>query len=70
MAENMEALKQNWFFRGYFNRRGFFDLDSVSLEDYRQGKVAPERDRKAPGFPHSSCLRAIRQAVKASRRPA
>ena len=46
MAENMEALKQNWFFRGYFNRRGFFDLDSVSLEDYQGGKVAPDRDRK------------------------
>jgi len=46
MAENMEALKQNWLFRGYFNRRGFFDLDTVSLEDYRQGKVAPNRDRK------------------------
>jgi phospholipid/cholesterol/gamma-HCH transport system substrate-binding protein len=46
MAENMEALKRNWLFRGYFNRRGFFDLDSVSLEDYRQGKVAPKRDQK------------------------
>ncbi len=46
MAENMEALKRNWFFRGYFNRRGFFDLDAVSLEDYRQGKIAPDRDRK------------------------
>jgi phospholipid/cholesterol/gamma-HCH transport system substrate-binding protein len=46
MAENMEALKQNWFFRGYFNRRGFFDLDSVSLEDYQRGKIAPDRDRK------------------------
>jgi phospholipid/cholesterol/gamma-HCH transport system substrate-binding protein len=46
MAENMEALKQNWFFRGYFNRRGFFDLDSISLADYRQGKVAQGRDQK------------------------
>jgi phospholipid/cholesterol/gamma-HCH transport system substrate-binding protein len=44
MAENMEALKRNWFFRGYFKRRGFFDLDAVSLEDYRQGKVAPKRE--------------------------
>ena len=50
MAENMEALKRNFLFRGYFNRRGFFDLDSVSLEDYRQGKVAPERDRKRSWF--------------------
>jgi phospholipid/cholesterol/gamma-HCH transport system substrate-binding protein len=46
LAENMEALKRNWFFRGYFNKRGFFDLDAVSLEDYRQGKIAPDRERK------------------------
>lgn len=46
LAENMEALKRNWFFRGYFNRRGFFDLDAVSVEDYRQGKIAPKRDRQ------------------------
>ncbi len=46
LAENMEALKRNWFFRGYFNRRGFFDLDAVSLEDYRRGRLAPGRDRR------------------------
>jgi len=46
LAENMEALKRSFFFRGYFNRRGFFDLDAISLEDYRQGKVAPKFDRK------------------------
>lgn len=23
--ENMEALKHNWFFRGFFNKRGYFD---------------------------------------------
>ncbi len=51
MAENMEALKRNWFFRGYFNRRGFFDLDAVSLEDYRQGKIASKRDRKPTRLP-------------------
>jgi phospholipid/cholesterol/gamma-HCH transport system substrate-binding protein len=45
MAENMEALKRNWFFRGYFNKRGFYDLDAISLADYRQGKIAPKRDR-------------------------
>lgn len=44
MAENMEALKRNWFFRGFFNKRGFFDLDAVSLEDYRRGKIVAGRD--------------------------
>ncbi len=51
LAENMEALKRNWFFRGYFNRRGFFDLDAVSVEDYRQGKIAPKRDRQPTWLP-------------------
>ncbi len=46
LAENMEALKRNFFFRGYFNQRGFFDLDSVSLEDYQAGRIAPRRDRQ------------------------
>lgn len=43
-SENAEALKHNWFFRGFFNRRGFYDLDTISVEDYRAG-------RKAPGYP-------------------
>jgi phospholipid/cholesterol/gamma-HCH transport system substrate-binding protein len=47
LAENTEALKRNWFFRGFYNSRGFFDIDSVSVADYRQGKFAsklkPER---------------------------
>ena len=43
-SENTEALKHNWFFRGYFKDRGFYDLDSISVEDYRAG-------RRAPGYP-------------------
>lgn len=46
LADNMEALKRNWLFRGFFRSRGFYDLNSVSLEDYRSGKIAPERDRE------------------------
>lgn len=39
MAENTEALKRNFFFRGFFNRRGFFDLDDVTVAEYRQGAL-------------------------------
>jgi phospholipid/cholesterol/gamma-HCH transport system substrate-binding protein len=46
LAENMEALKRNWFFRGFFRGRGFFDADSINLEDYKEGKIAPKRDRE------------------------
>jgi phospholipid/cholesterol/gamma-HCH transport system substrate-binding protein len=40
LAENTEALKRSFFFRGFFNRRGYFDLDDVSVERYRQGALA------------------------------
>ncbi len=37
LAENTEALKHNFLFRGYFNRRGYFDLDELTVDQYRQG---------------------------------
>jgi phospholipid/cholesterol/gamma-HCH transport system substrate-binding protein len=40
-SEASEALKHNWFFRGFFNKRGFYDLDSIPVEDYRAGQMAP-----------------------------
>jgi phospholipid/cholesterol/gamma-HCH transport system substrate-binding protein len=46
LAENMEALKHNWLFRGFFRNRGFFDLDSLSRDDYVAGRIAPERKRE------------------------
>jgi phospholipid/cholesterol/gamma-HCH transport system substrate-binding protein len=45
LAENTEALKRNFFFRGFFNRRGYFDLDEISLQQYRQGALATD-DRR------------------------
>jgi phospholipid/cholesterol/gamma-HCH transport system substrate-binding protein len=46
LAENMEALKRNFLFRGFFNRRGYFELTSVSPAEYRQGKLLLEGDRQ------------------------
>ena len=34
LAENTEALKRSFFFRGFFNDRGFYDLDRLSLAEY------------------------------------
>ena len=45
-AENMEALKHNFLLRGYFNRRGFFDLAQISPADYRQGVLTRNSDRR------------------------
>ncbi len=45
LAENAEALKRNFFFRGFFNKRGYFDLDDIGVAEYRQGALQTE-DRR------------------------
>jgi phospholipid/cholesterol/gamma-HCH transport system substrate-binding protein len=47
MADNTEALKRNWFFRGFFDDRGFYSIDAVSLEEYQDGRFLPDRQRIA-----------------------
>lgn len=39
LAENTEALKHNWFFSGYFKRRGYYSLEEISPEQYRKGAI-------------------------------
>ncbi len=46
LAETTEALKRNFLFRGFFNRRGYFDLDDVTVAQYREG-VLQTGDRRA-----------------------
>jgi hypothetical protein len=46
MADTTEALKRNFLVRGFFNRRGYFDLAEVSVEDYRKG-VLESKERRA-----------------------
>ena len=36
LAENTEALKHNWLVRGFFDDRGFFNLDAMTLAEYRE----------------------------------
>lgn len=45
LAENTEALKRSFFFRGFFNKRGYFDLRDVSVQQYREGALET-RDRR------------------------
>lgn len=45
MVDNTEALKRNWFFRGFFNDRGFFNIDAVSLEEYQDNRFLADRQR-------------------------
>jgi phospholipid/cholesterol/gamma-HCH transport system substrate-binding protein len=40
LAENTEALKRNVLVRGFFEDRGYYDLDAITAIDYRQGVLA------------------------------
>ena len=40
LAENTEALKRNFLFRGYFEDRGYYDLNELTPADYREGALA------------------------------
>ena len=35
LSDDTEALKHNFLFRGYFKKRGFYDLGSISLPEYK-----------------------------------
>ena len=39
LADSTEALKRNFLFRGFFNRRGYFDLDDLTVQQYREGAL-------------------------------
>jgi len=45
MAAKIEGLKHNRFFRGVFKDRGFYDLDNITVEEYRQGKFLKNKLR-------------------------
>ena len=46
LSASSEALKRNFFLRGFFNRRGFFDLDDISVEEYRNGALETNDRRR------------------------
>ena len=39
LSDDTEALKHNFLFRGFFKKRGFYDLAAVSAPEYQAGKV-------------------------------
>lgn len=39
MAEDTEALKRNFFFRGFFRHRGYYNLNDMQAEKYRKDRV-------------------------------
>ena len=55
-AENMDALKRNFLVRGFFNKRGYFDLDEVSPAAYRQGVLTKDGRQLARVWLRSDAL--------------
>ncbi len=39
MVDNSEALKHNFLFRGFFKRRGYYNLSSITPSQYRKEKI-------------------------------
>jgi phospholipid/cholesterol/gamma-HCH transport system substrate-binding protein len=39
MVDDTEALKHNFFFRGFFKHRGYYNLDNISSDTYRKDDV-------------------------------
>ncbi len=39
MSEDMEALKHNFFFRGFFKHRGYYSLSHLPPDEYRRDKL-------------------------------
>jgi phospholipid/cholesterol/gamma-HCH transport system substrate-binding protein len=39
MADDTEALKHNFFFRGFFRHRGYYNLAHLSPDQYRQDRL-------------------------------
>jgi phospholipid/cholesterol/gamma-HCH transport system substrate-binding protein len=56
LADTTEALKRNFFFRGFFNQRGFFDLDDISVDEYRQGALETANRRVQRIWAHADVL--------------
>jgi phospholipid/cholesterol/gamma-HCH transport system substrate-binding protein len=39
MSEDTEAIKHNFFFKGFFSHRGYYSLSSMSPDEYRRNKL-------------------------------
>lgn len=64
LADNMEALKRNFLFRGFFRDRGFYDLEALTVEDYRQGVLERNNRRALRHWVEAGELFSVEQGVE------
>lgn len=43
LADATAALKRSFFLRGFFERRGYYDLNDITPRDYREGALLADR---------------------------
>jgi len=54
LADDTEALKHEFFFRGFFKHRGYDDLDDLPVEQYRAGLIFRNLPQSRQWIPASS----------------
>ena len=54
LADDTEALKHNFLFRGFFKHRGYDDLDDLPVEQYRAGLIFRNLPQSRQWIPASS----------------
>ena len=61
-AESTEALKHNFLLRGFFRKRGYFNLDQISPEKYRRDPVFTSRSNHRMWLSASELFQAAENA--------
>lgn len=51
MADDTEALKRNFFFKGYFRSRGYYSLSQLAPDKYRSDKLFMNAANRRTWFP-------------------
>src|SRR5260370_33773279 len=51
MADDTEALKHNFFLRGFFHHRGYYNLNNISPETYRKDRVFSDPANERASIP-------------------